>query len=306
MNKIRIPKVDFPMGPFPFPLCFDMTLALLLAANGLDYRACFSECYAAEFHEENDVLEEIFVFPCYGWIKYGRAGIAIRKQKTTSAEEIVSVLKEQLSQGNPVALHFDGYNCPWDKNLYRKEHNDHTVLVTGISRRGKFLKVCDRLFCKYQRTVRTKRVIQNCRFYYRINVPKALQRDVTRSPRSCLESFYRALLKFLTYAEKTPDILALEKKDPVETKLFSLLQRGRVCHHFYSLYLDFLVAHGGADWKPLCQKLHEAQYAWGDSLFYLLKSCEEHRYCTDDMMRYLKGLAECYRAMIFDPEENKP
>lgn len=305
MNKLKIPKVNFPMGPFPFPLCFDMTLALIFAFNGLDYRACFSECYVVEIHENKKALEEILVFPYYDQKKYERAGIIIKKQKLTCAKEIVAVLKEQLSEGNPIALHFDGYNCPWDKNLYRKGHNNHMVLATGISRGSKFLKVCDLLFCKYQRTVRTKRLMRNCKFYYQVKVPKTLQGDVSQSPRKCLEAFYRVLLRFIAYVEKNSEILALEKKDTVETKLFSLLQRGRISHHFYSLYLDYLVEHDCSGLKDLCQKLHEAQYAWGDCLFYLVKSNAEDRYCTDEMIRYLKMLAECYRAMINDPGENK-
>ena len=202
MYKLKIPKVDFSMGPFPFPLCFDMTLALLLAYHGLDYRVCFSGCYAAEFHPEKSTLEELLVFPGYDRSKYERAGIVIEKQKVTCAQEIATILKTQLLQGSPVMLHFDGYDCPWDKNLFRRQHNEHTVLATGISRGGKVLKVCDLLFHKHQRTVWEKRVMRHCQFYYQIKVPNTLQYDAARSPRSCLRAFYQTLLRFIDNVEE--------------------------------------------------------------------------------------------------------
>ena len=303
MYKLKIPKVDFPMGPFPFPLCFDMTLALLLAYHGLDYRACFSGCYAAEFHPEKSTLEELLIFPGYDRSKYERAGIVIEKQKVTCAQEMAAILRAQLLRGSPVMLHFDGYDCPWDKNLFRRQHNEHTVLATGISRGGKLLKVCDLLFHKHQRTVWAKRVMRHCQFYYQIKVPKALYFDADRPPRSCLQAFYQTLLRFIDDVEEHTEFLALEKEDTIATKLFSLLQRGRISHHFYSMYLDFLTENGSSEAKKFCKSMHEAQYVWGDCLFYLLQSNAEHRYCPHEMITCFRALAECYRKMIALPEE---
>ena len=69
------------------------------------------------------------------------------------------------------------------------------------------------------------------------------------------------------------------------------------------LYLDFLAENGSSEAKTLCKSMHEAQYAWGDCLFYLLQSNAEHRYCPHEMITCFRALAECYRKMIALPEE---
>ena len=306
MNKISIPKIDFPMGPFPFPLCFDMTMAQFLSVKGIDFRSCFSGCYAVEFHPEEKQVDRVLVFPGFDRKKYEDCGIKAIEHQVPDHKQFLAYLKEQIANGLPVAVHFDGYYCPWDWNLYRKGHNRHIVLVSGVSRFGRRVKVCDLLFHQHQRTVRTSRLLKACSFYFSIEVQGDSKNWRNDDVICCLTKAYKALSGFLACAKLNPGLLALESNDVVSTKLFCVLQQGRISHHFYSLYLRYLFElRNETTAKYLYEQLSQAQYAWGDCLFYILRSKEAGNYSTQEMIRYLGALVDRYRVLIEQREAEK-
>ncbi|MBD3919980.1 hypothetical protein H8B09_14545 [Paenibacillus sp. PR3] len=83
---------------------------------------------------------------------YFLLGIEIVLHNELQSHEVFELVESNLTQNLPVISRFDSYYNPWDQ-LYGKEHNDHSCLITGMDRQSRTFTICDPYFGKQNEVV---------------------------------------------------------------------------------------------------------------------------------------------------------
>ncbi len=291
MYKIRLSQVVFPAGAMEYPICTDIILAVLMKMKGIDYRKCFASCVKGKYLVNGKTVEEMIRFPMSGLEKYRRVGIRIklcRKQNDSVAKKFI---QEKLAANQPAVVHFDAYFCPWDKACYNKRHNDHLVVVTGISRNGKRCAIVDPYFGYLKKTVLTSRLLNAMRFWYEIEIPQTLIFAEPTDPLFNLKKFFEIFHKFSN--KITLEQLHLDTELGFMTKLYRTLQSGRMSLYFYRLYLMSL----SEGVQTVCEKLKEADCLWVNCLLYIVRGARTY-YSPKEMKEKLQKLSGFQESMF--------
>lgn len=283
MYNIRLPHVVFPAGAMEYPLCIDIILAVLMTIKGIDYRKCYASCAEVEYCTNGNTVDRIIRFPMSGLEKYRKVGIRIDLCRKQSDDEAKQYIQNKLFENQPAVVHFDAYYCPWDKACYGKRHNDHLVMVTGISWNKRRCKIVDPYFGYLKKTILTKRLFQAMRFWYKIEFPQTMKSVEPNDPLINLKLFFETLNRFSN--EVAFEYLHLDTELGFMTKLYRTLQAGRVSLYFYRLYLMSLNRI-----PMLCSKLKEADCLWVNCLLYIVRGARTY-YSAKEMKEKLKELS---------------
>ncbi|MDR3185976.1 MAG: BtrH N-terminal domain-containing protein [Christensenellaceae bacterium] len=72
-------------------------------------------------------------------------GLQLQRYEACDKEEFLSVLKKELQNGNPVAVGFDAFYCPWS-GVYRRHTLLHFCLIVGLDEKSREILCADPYF----------------------------------------------------------------------------------------------------------------------------------------------------------------
>ncbi|GMK37509.1 hypothetical protein PCCS19_05630 [Paenibacillus sp. CCS19] len=78
---------------------------------------------------------------------YQLLGMQIVMHNGLQQHELIELVAINLEQNLPIIARFDSYYNPWDQ-LFGKEHNDHSCLITGMDLQARTFTICDPYFGK--------------------------------------------------------------------------------------------------------------------------------------------------------------
>lgn len=291
MRKLKLPTIAFPKGKMEFPYCIDLIFAHLIAMRGVDYRRFYSECLKCELNKDGKTMAEVLRFPMFELGKYSAAGIVAQKVEIKELFRLVEFIRTRLKEKTPAVVHWDGYHCPWDKACFQKRHNDHLVMITGISRKGKRVAVCDPYFNK-KKSVSIKYLFRASRFVWDIHFPTQFQFYVCDDPFKEIEILQAVLSDFVKLAESRPELLKPETDAAFMCELYRALQAGRVNLYFFGQYLSS--ENGGNNMLVLREKLAEAECLWVNCLLYLIRGSRSY-YRPEEMLKRIRKICSALK-----------
>lgn len=166
-KELELKQIERPF--IAYSLCFDDVMRTYLCNVQIPYWHAFGACW--EFcYDPMKSTEDSVSFPTVGYKKYEAIGIKISKYPAENKEKTVKEIKTLLSEGKVVPIHYDGYDCPWDKLQKRRRwHNSHTVLVRDMDKRGKNWIVDDPYYLVSDKRVPVSAIGTATKFYFLID-----------------------------------------------------------------------------------------------------------------------------------------
>ena len=112
-------------------LCLECNLSALLGYYGKKFALPLCECLDFEYRGKRNARVSDCLQPVGEIAKaYNLYGLKLHKKTVKSWKEHREFLRNSVDRGVPVIVHFDCYYLAWDP-FYRKEHNNHTLLIAG-------------------------------------------------------------------------------------------------------------------------------------------------------------------------------
>lgn len=74
-------------------------------------------------------------------------GLFIEFNENSSTEQFLELANQELTNHNPLGMFVDAYWCPWVPS-YQKQHNHHSILITGIDQSNNIFFCRDTMFSK--------------------------------------------------------------------------------------------------------------------------------------------------------------
>lgn len=166
-RELELKQIERPI--IAYSLCFDDVMRTYLYNAQIPYWHAFGACW--EFcYDPTQPTEDSVSFPTVGYKKYEAIGIKICKYPAENKEKTIKEIKTLLSEGKIVPIHYDGYDCPWDKLQKRRRwHNLHTVLVRGTDKRGRNWIVDDPYYLVRNKRVPVSAIGTATKFYISID-----------------------------------------------------------------------------------------------------------------------------------------
>ena len=191
-----IEKILFTKHPIVTPMvkhrrmCLECNLCELTNYYGQDASLVFSESFDSKYDmtKGESIADRLIVKRLSDM--YARYSIAFERKEAPEWEEYRKFLIQSILQGKLVVIHYDCYYADWDP-YYRKTHNWHTVLVTGI-RAGEFY-VSDSYFA-VKKWIPEEILKMASKRYYEIDVP-ALKRLPKHWHKEAFLKKYNEILK---------------------------------------------------------------------------------------------------------------
>lgn len=145
------------------PICLTWNLAELLTYFGKDCSVPYCEMLTFEYEaDEKKGLSKRIKAEYKITDVYQRYGLQIEKKLVGDVKEYLKYLTDKITDGTPVIIHFDRYYLEWDPH-YQKDHNEHTVLLTGISDGGFYIS--DSFYGK-SAYVTEEKLLDASKYYY--------------------------------------------------------------------------------------------------------------------------------------------
>ena len=117
-------------------LCLECNLSALLGYYGKKFALPLCECLDFEYRGKRNARVSDCLQPVGEIAKaYNLYGLKLHKKTVKSWKEHREFLRNSVDRGVPVIVHFDCYYLAWDP-FYRKEHNNHTLLIAGYDEKG--------------------------------------------------------------------------------------------------------------------------------------------------------------------------
>ena len=298
MKTVKIPQIHFARSAAEFPFCFDLVMAHLIAMQGEDWRRAFSVCCHARFRDQANAPENALVFSHFEYEKYRFLGIRIKKVINKQDQMILSVMQEKLRKGIPFVIHFDAFYCPWDKACYQKRHNEHLVIVTGLSRNQRKVCVADVYFKKYHQKLDVKMLLEAGKYYLDISFPEKFRFKEASDYRTELFRFAKILQHFAD-ACQMEGFLKQTTNIPFAEGSYRVLQRARISQFFYRMYLLYLAERGDVEAHVLAKRLEEADQFWVNCLTYIVRGAWNFYYTEQGLSEHIQRLSLFYQH-IFD------
>jgi hypothetical protein len=133
--------------------CFDDVIVTLSNWFGRDYELMYADVLKFYFNPQasqtigarmkTDLTNALDSLQHYH-------GYSIRVYRTLSPDNGLTIIREQLSKGNPISLNLDTYYSPWDTKFLTAHFYTHVMLVTGIDPATNDLFCTDPFFAKKQ------------------------------------------------------------------------------------------------------------------------------------------------------------
>jgi hypothetical protein len=254
------------------------------------YKLVFAEAWNFQFADEieeyphtiggrlfipNVVDQEILKACC---------GIEVNYNKINNAEQLISILKEEVSKQRPVIIIYDMFWCPWS-NAFQKNHKpDHASLVIGYNESGlnciDYSPRCEGSILPYEY------LNKSIKAFYTINIQQTIANDnfdwheIVNKSISSINNYdtFNTIRNFGTYIKESFDPIkemnryGIDKFDsnPLSWQIGRISESRRLfastlryLHERYNINQLLLLA----------EKLEAAVPMWSTIISLIIKSC---------------------------------
>jgi len=136
--------------------CFEGLIISYASWLNVNYELMFADSWGFKFNDnslaKNITLgERINTYKSINWDYLNiYHGIKSEYHDNETSEDIIEIIKKQLSEGYPTIIFMDNYWYPWS-STYKKSSNGmfHAIMVTGLDEQRDSLYCTDYMFSKY-------------------------------------------------------------------------------------------------------------------------------------------------------------